>query len=548
MGEQAEPLSAVLGDEASGFDSRRPEIPIALLCGIAILVAAGGLGVYRELVILWYTWLNDPLRSIGFLIPPTSIVLTLGIWRRCGWEMRGTWWGILVIACAYFLSWIRLNTTLLVVAGNGLVSGIPVSLPVYVYCSGAVLLFAGARVWRMAWFPLGLLLLSQPVPFFLNELIDLPLQNISATVARHFASFIGLSPTTPELQLMFSPDFGMFIAPGCDGIRGAVTMGYVALILGYLKRVPFRRWTAYVCGAVLLGYLFNFIRLCVLVLYYRAALGHRTFEGLAKQADYVIGSCLFLIATILFMWLATRKQYKLPSLRPVLRPASSTSRKKSIYIKCAALAACLAAALSLPSSALRYSLKPAPTPDWLAARTPKQVGNFALARTWYEQEGRTIAVESGAYSRPGSDEIDLGVWVAPLVHFHSAQQCWFARGLQPEILVRRNFVIAGGESVPLDTGFYDDGVANMIVINGICTPVSCTQFQQIGQKSLFGFQFLKPQSDEFSAAGTHPVSIMVRIDRLHSNVPKTVTYRQLSDEAQSFLAGLDMKGLSRAFQ
>jgi len=40
---------------------------------------------------------------------------------------------------------------------------------------------------------------------------------------------------------MFAPDFGMFIAPGCDGIRGAITLGYLALVLGYLKRVSLRR-------------------------------------------------------------------------------------------------------------------------------------------------------------------------------------------------------------------------------------------------------------------------------------------------------------------
>jgi len=114
-------------------------------------------------------------------------------------------------------------------------------LPVYLYGSGIVLLFAGTRVWRKAWFPVGLLLLSQPVPVVTSSMIDIPLQNISARVARDFATLIHFAPTTPQLRLMFAPDFGMFIAPGCNGIRGAITLGYLALVLGYLKRVSLRR-------------------------------------------------------------------------------------------------------------------------------------------------------------------------------------------------------------------------------------------------------------------------------------------------------------------
>lgn len=545
MADQADSQGLVPEFESSGVAAG----PIALWCIIALLVAVGCLGIYRELLTLWIFWTSDPLRSIGMLIPPFSVVLTLRVWRQYDWEKRGTWWGILVIALAYFLSWLRLNTMLLGMVGNAAVSLIPLSLPEYVYGSGVVLLFAGPRVWRKAWFPLGLLLLCQPVPVIISdELIDVPLQNISARVARSFATLIGFAPTTPQLRLMFSPDFGMFIAPGCDGIRGAVTMGYVALVLGYLKRVSILRWITYVSGAVLLGYLFNFIRLCLLVLYYRVALGHPTLEGLAKQADYLIGSSLFLIATLLFLWLSRRSEQKPAEKEPEAGLAGVPLRTRNLIIKSAAFAAIVVAALALSSSALTYRLNATPSPQLLAARMPKQVGNFALTRTWFEQQSGTILVESGAYSAPESDEIILGVWVAPLIHFHDPQQCWLARGLQPEALTASKFAIAGGESVPLRRGFYDDGITNSIVISGTCTPSSCTQFQQVGQGRRIGFLFLKLQSDELSANSAHPVSIMLRIDRLHTNSSRTETYSQLSDEAQTFLAGLDMKGLSRAFQ
>ncbi len=348
MAEKLELVSTGIETAPQELDRPWPSMVSFLLgCGMAILAAAGCLGIYRELAFLWMCWTTDPLRSIGILIPPASIVLTLRIWRQHGWEMRGTWGGLFVIALAFFLSFLRLNVMFLAVAGRATLSIIPVSLPVYVYGSGIILLFAGTRVWRNAWFPLGLLLLCQPVPFLSNELIDIPLQNVSARVARSFATLIGFAPTTPQLRLMFSPNFGMFIAPGCNGIRGAVTMGYVALILGYLKRVSAILWIALVAGAVFLGYLFNFTRLCVLVLYYRAALGHPSMEGFAKQADYFIGSCLFLTATLLFLRLASNKQAKPDP--PQVAPGNGTPQPRilNVCIKCAAFAVAILLALAL---------------------------------------------------------------------------------------------------------------------------------------------------------------------------------------------------------
>ena len=538
MTENLEHLPSALEETAPGSEPPWPMRDLLLLwCGIAVLTAAGCLGIYREILALWIFWTTDPLRSIGMLIPPASIVLTFRVWRQCGWKMRGSWWGLLVIGLSFLLSVLHQKFHLFAVFGAGAVFITPVSLPVYVYGSGVVLLFAGTRVWRKAWFPLGLLLLSQPVPQMANALIDIPLQNISAHVARSFATLIHFAPTTPQLRLMFSPDFGMFIAPGCDGIRGAVTMGYMALILGYLKRVSWRRWAAYVAGAVLLGYVFNFIRLCVLILYYRIALGHPTLEALAKQADYGIGSCLFLVAMFLFLWLARHKQQNLVPVETVPDSAGRRPRIRTVGIKCAAFALTLLVALSLSYSGLMHSRDTTATPTSLAARMPQQIGGFALTRTWYEQVGGTVVEENGAYSAPGSDEVTLGVWV--MSYLHNSTNCWLARGLQPDILTSRQFLTAGGQSHALNTGFYSDGITDSIVINASCTPGSCERI---------GYVFLQPQEGDFGGFGQHPVSIMIRIDKLHSNTPKGANYDLLTTEAQNFIAGLNPLSLSKAFQ
>ncbi len=549
MAEDIELASSSTLSNARSSDSLSPGgSRILLACAIAVLTALGGLGIYRELALLWTTWTHDPLRSIGMLIPPVSILLTLRVWRQFGWQMRGTWWGLVVIAFSYLLSVLRQKVVLLAFFGDASLSFLPISLPLYVYTSGIVLLFAGLQVWRKAWFPISLLLLSQPVPILANGLIDIPLQNISARVARFFATMIGFAPTTPQLRLMFSPNFGMFIAPGCDGIRGAVTMGYVALILGYLKRVRSIVWAAWVAGAVLLGYLFNLIRLCVLVLYYRIALGHPKLENVAEQADYAIGSCLFLAATFLCIWLAGRKEQAAAPIQPTNHAGANSLGIGSIWAKCVALMVVVLATLSLPSFALNFTRKNAPSLESLAAKMPKQVGRFTLSRTWYEQQSGTPLVQAGAYSAPNSDEIVLGVWIAPLSYYHDPNTCWLARGLQPDSLTSKEFLVAGGKSVDLSTGFYSDGVTDSIVANTACTPDTCSQIQNVNSNNHLGFVFLQPHWGATPGAVHHPVSIMIRIDRLHSDQSRPETQGILSDEARQFLAGLDPTGLSGSFQ
>jgi exosortase J len=522
---------------------------LALWSGMALLTAAGCLGIHHELAFLWFTWTTDPLRSIGLLIPPASIMLTLRAWRHTGWEMRGTWWGLLAIGLSYFLSLLRQQIQLFAVSGQIEISFIPTSLPIYLYGSGVVLLFFGPRVWRKAWFPLGLLLLSQPVPVLSTTLIDIPLQNISARVARSFATLIGFTPTSSQLQLMFAPDFGMFIAPGCDGIRGAVAMGYVALVLGYIKRVSFRRWAAYVTGAVIMGYLFNFIRLCTLVLYYRIALGHSALQNVAGQADYAIGSCLFLIAVLLFLWAARQKQEKPIPEEGAISGGLPTTGMRNLFIKGAAFTILSFIVLSLPSSALRSNhMSPLSQPS-LVGRMPKQIGEFALTQIWNERDARMVVIEAGGYSAPRSDKITLGVWVASANHFHNANACWLARGLQPESLANRSFVAAGGKPVEFSTGFYSDGVTDSIVANATCTPQSCSDSKQI---ALIGpnteIVLLKPNLDHLGVSKGHPVSIMIRIDRPHSNSPQPIRLDSLTAEAKRFVSGLDLESLSRAFQ
>ena len=98
--------------------------------------------------------------------------------------------------------------------------------------------------------------------------------------------------------MMFAPDFGMLIVPGCDGNRGAITLAYLTLIFGYTRRL--RGWllAAVSLAAMLLGYGLNLLRLCLLVIYYRIGLSVPSIQKHGEGVDYAIGCTLFLVATV----------------------------------------------------------------------------------------------------------------------------------------------------------------------------------------------------------------------------------------------------------
>ena len=522
-------------------------------CCLALLVGLGTLGLSQQFVPLWEVWTTDPLRSIGMVITAASIVLVLRVWRQTGWELRGTWWGLLPLAMAF--PSIVFSQKLIFTWGVGLlrVNFLTSVFPIYLYANGIVLLFAGFRVWRQAWFPLALLLCAQPVPSSLITLLDLPLQSRAAQIARSFASLIGFPPTSPELlKLMFTPDFGMFIAPGCDGMRGAVTLGYTALLVGYLKRVSVARWFLYVSGAVILGHLFNLIRLCALVLYYRIAVGHHALESMAKQADYVIGGVLFLVAVLLFLWIAFRRQDN-PKVMSSLSTTQDTARagkQRSIYQKIAALAFLVLIVVvpgvrgiynrrqSLASSIRNGEV----TPKDLDDRMPKQLGSYRLIRTWQERSRGLTAIESAAYSTDTSNEINLGIWLLP--QEHTVHRSWLTHGLPPETHTVRSFVTAGGQPVSFDTAFYSDGVTDSLTGDVYCTPLLCL----LSRGNEDGLHLGLAKAIDFSTRGVRAVPIFFIIQAPHKGAPDAAIQAEMLAECQSLLNNIDLNDLSRRFQ
>ena len=519
-----------------------------------LLVALlGSLALSPVIAHLWKTWTTDGLRSIGMFFPPTSAILTLLVWRRLNWENRGTWWGLLPMFYSMAAAHAEDNTFVhLVLTPKIDFSLISRGLTLFAYGSGVILLFGGVRVWRQAIFPLSLLLFVDPAPHFFNDLVDLPLQYISASTTRAFALAIGVHPDGNQLRLMFTPNFGMFIAPGCDGVRGGLTMSYLALILGYLYKFSIRlRILAVVC-ALALGYAFNLIRLCALVLYYWLALRLQFLQAHAEMADYLIGFVLFVVGTALFVLLIKWNRRDESDHRVVETDDSSRVRQEggrndtlSWKLLVSSTLIALAASPYVYGYFMRDDARNGRGGDELnvASAFPAQVGRYTLLKTWQARDTAQNLIYSWAtYSTDHqASEVDLGVWSRSEIHYPI--WCHLSRGEKPVWSAVRTLSTANGTGT-FQIYSYLVGNSFLLEASTICTSSGC--YESGNWPFHRGISFRTAGFGNFifqSFSRTRPVLIRKRTTAIASSSPIETTRTFV--EFEDFVSHLNTSDLGQ---
>src|ERR1700760_2148331 len=491
---------------------------------LAALLAVLGLStVWSTVNALWSLWTTDALKSIGMFIPLVSFVLVLRVWRSLGWEMNGSWWGLVILVATAVVVHIRDQSILVfVLSPQWSIYVPPHSLVVFAYGAGVVLLFGGTRLFKAALFPLFLLWFVNPVPHIFNVFIDLPLQRASAHVARAFAIALGQPLSPDQLRLMFTPDFGMFIAPGCNGIRGAVTMGFIALIAGYIYRFRWYAHVAVVAGAVLLGYVFNFARLCILVLYYIVALRITWLRSRAEMGDYIIGACLFLLGTFLLFYVVRRLsespgQIKPPAMNPMAlasrggggRGGSQSggdgwdsgdggdSSRRSFYSRfLAMLALVLFSCYGVANAYLRthsgaYAAQKKADEKALG-QFPARVGSYTLSREWNENLFSGPLIFHWAQYVPDGGGPPISVGVSPVLGSHDTLICHSAREEDPLWRDQIPLPAAGNVPISFSGSFFNDGATQYLEATTICNGGSCGGYSN--HRTHFGFVYSKPMA------------------------------------------------------
>jgi exosortase J len=524
--------------------------------GLASILAILGIStVWSTALFLWNLWTTDALKSIGMFIPVVSFVLILRVWRSLNWEMSGSWWGFVILAVTMLAVRLRDQAVLIfVVSPQWSVYIPPHSVVAFAYVAGVVLLFGGARLFRAAIFPIVLIWFVNPIPHIFNVFVDLPLQRASAHVARAFAIALGQPLSPDKLRLMFTPEFGMFIAPGCNGIRGAVTMGFIALIAGYVYRFRWYANAAVVLGAVILGYLFNFVRLCTLVLYYLVALHYPWLQNKAEMGDYIIGACLFLIATFLLFFVIGRLRESPNQIQPVapISEIPTQPAPRTIYLRLALMSALTIFGCIGVARVIAHDHDPAVVATTLADQTalgkfPTTIGNYTLVRSWNENLLVGVLLFHWAEYAPPGDGPHVSIGISPLLGTHDTLICHSARGEDP--LWQNQVTLATAANVPVtfSGSFFNDGATQYFEATTLCNSISCGEFAT--QRAHLGFVYSHPDPQAvFAQDPIRPIPILVRAETIDTTLAPDLARAEMLTAIQSFVTNVNLNNLTQQYR
>lgn len=547
------------------------------MAGLATFVSVlGVLAIWPTALFLWSLWVTDPLKSIGMFVPVVSLLLILRAWRDLGWELRGSWWGLVILVATVAAVRFREQSVLvLVLSPRWSIFFPPHSLVAFAYAAGAVLLFGGRPLLRTARFPLWLMWLVNPVPHIFNVFVDLPLQRVSAHVARAFAHALHQPLTPDQMRLMFTPDFGMFIAPGCNGIRGAVTMGMIALIVGYLYRFRPVIHAAFVAGAVLLGYVFNFVRLCTLVLFYIVALRIHWLQNHAEMGDYLIGAALFLAGVGLLFVVVRRAGHSAPAppADESIATVAPLSRglRNDVFVRVAAMlvlvgfgASRFAVALAI-GQARAAAAASSPEPAM-----PQHLGDYERTRSWPEaMTGGPIIFEWADYAPPAIDRTTaptaassgnltraaaeaiaathIAVGVSPTLGSHDTSICHSARGEDPIWHGQLTTATADGAPASFSASFYNSGARQWLEVATVCNGEHCGEYTAGSQS--FGLIYSRPATrSALAPAPDRPIPLMFTAETTDTALPADLARAHLLGSMQNFLRGVRLAELTRPFR
>ncbi len=524
--------------------------------GLATAFAVLGLcSIWSTVGLLWQLWTMDALKSIGMMIPLVSAVLILRVWRSQQWQMQGSLWGLVILTVTIAAVHIRDQAILVfVVSPQWAVYFPPHSLVAFAYVSGVVLLFGGTRLYRAALFPIILIWFVNPIPHIFNVYVDLPLQRVSAHVARTFAIALGQPLSHDQLSLMFTPNFGMFIAPGCNGIRGAVTMGFIALIAGYVYRFRLHAHGAVIAGAVLLGYLFNFVRLCLLVLYYIVALHITWLQHHGAMADYLIGGCLFLTATILLFTVIHRLSETPGRIKPPSLNSSSSAfaspgflRVRMTAMAFIAIFGCYGFVHAVASTRAARSTVQAQQDQTNPGQFPARIGSYNLSRSWDEHLFTGALIYHWADYAPTDGGTHIVLGVAPLQGSHDTLICHSARGDEPIWHDQLTVPTVNGPSIGFSAAFFADSTIQYLEATTVCNGSNCGEYSS--PRTHFGFVYSKP--DPQSLLTQNPlrsIPILFRIETTDTTLPADVARKQLSTSISTFLASVNLDTLTKPYR
>lgn len=275
----------------------------------ATLLIAVGLAVvlfWPGLVDLENVWSKREEYSHAYFIPLLALFFA---WQKYEeirqLELKPAWSGLAVVALGVLLFVVGIMSTIYPVVHGGFV----------VTIAGIVLAQFGWRGLRLLWAPIVLLLLTIPLPAFLNTALSLKLQLISSEIGTAIIRAFGIAVYL-EGNVIDLGNYKLQVADACSGLRYLFPLMSVAFIIAYLFEDRFWKRLVVFFSAIPLTVLMNSLRvgiIGVLVEYW----GTEMAEGFLHDFE---GWIFFMFCTallVLEVWVLWR-------INPRRRPFAET--------------------------------------------------------------------------------------------------------------------------------------------------------------------------------------------------------------------------------
>src|SRR6266404_6116946 len=200
----------------------------------AVLAATVAAVFGPTLAILGRQWWEDPNYSHGLVLP---FLCAFIIWRQkeelASVPIRPTIWGSVIVIASLILLLVGSLGAELFLARMAFVGT----------CVGLLLYFAGTPMLRKLAFPIGLFLLSIPIPALIFNEIVFPLQLVASRFATFCLERVDVMPVLREGNLLVLPGYTLEVVEACSGIRSLMSLIALAVAYGYfLEKRVWMRW------------------------------------------------------------------------------------------------------------------------------------------------------------------------------------------------------------------------------------------------------------------------------------------------------------------
>jgi len=209
----------------------------------------------RTLASLWDTWLHNDNYSHGPLVPLVSAAL---IWTRrrrlARLPVRGTSWGVAVVALACALEVLGVRADVLAFQGWSLV----------LMLFGLALTLLGAGWTRVLAFPLAFLVFMLPFPAVFVNQISFALKEITVRISTQAAEWLGASLLRDGMTLYLQSG-ELRIENPCSGLRSLIALLATGALFAGIQRGAWWRRILLFAIALPIAMLANAARITLLI-------------------------------------------------------------------------------------------------------------------------------------------------------------------------------------------------------------------------------------------------------------------------------------------